>query len=85
MAGGMRGRVHAWQGTCMAGGMHDRGMCGMGAYVAGETATVVGDTHPTGMHSSYFLLGSTLFMAGNPNPIKVILYNIHFTNLTTYV
>ena len=35
MVGGMHGRGHAWQGAC----------------VGGETATAVGGTHPTGMHS----------------------------------
>ena len=38
MAGGMRGRGHAWQD-------------GMGTCVAGETATAAGGTHPTGIHS----------------------------------
>ena len=46
MAGGMHGRGCAWQGACMAGGMHGRGVC-----VAGEMATAVDGTHPTGMHS----------------------------------
>ena len=65
MAGGVHGRGCAWQGVCM-GGMHGRGgVCGrVGAYMkgacmtgvcvwggAGETATAVGGTHPTGMHS----------------------------------
>ena len=36
----------AWQEACMAGGMH-----GWGMYMAGETATTAGGTHPTGMHS----------------------------------
>ena len=41
MAGGayLAGRC-AWQGACMVGGM-----------CAGKTATKVGGTHPTGMHS----------------------------------
>ena len=52
------GGVHwgyTWWGV--AGGVHGRGMRGWGAYVvgvvcmAGETATVAGGTHPTGMHS----------------------------------
>ena len=34
------------EGVCMPGGMHSQGVC-----VAGETATAVGGTHPTGMHS----------------------------------
>ena len=39
--------VHAWQkGTCVA-----KGEGGMGACVAGETATAVHGTHPIGMHS----------------------------------
>ena len=61
MAGGMHGR-----GACMAGGVHgsrvcmvgvciSAGMCGgqawQGAWVAGETPTATGSTHPTGMHS----------------------------------
>ena len=55
MAGGMRGRGHAWQGACMVG------MCGMGvgACVAGtyapgryyEIRSKSGGTHPTRMHS----------------------------------
>ena len=52
MAGGMRGRV------CVAGGMcggvwGGRGMCGRGGgmCMAGETATAVDGTHPTGTHS----------------------------------
>ena len=38
---------HAWCGSAggVAGGMRGRGAC-----VAGETATAVGGTHPTGMH-----------------------------------
>ena len=44
----MAGR-HVWQGVCMA-----VGVCGgEGACVAGETATAVDGTHPTGMHSCY--------------------------------
>ena len=30
MAGGMHGRGHAWQGACMAGGVHGRGACVVG-------------------------------------------------------
>ena len=53
MAGGVCGGVCtwwgcAWQGVCMAGG---GGMCGRGAYMAGESATAAGSTHPTGIHS----------------------------------
>ena len=51
-----------FQGTCMAGecvwwGACVAGLCMggesyvVGACVAGETATAMGDTHPTGMHS----------------------------------
>ena len=45
---------HAWQGACMAGshecqgGVHGRGAC-----MAGEMATAVDGTHPTGMHSCF--------------------------------
>ena len=47
IVGGMHGRGYAWQGACMAGGM-----CGgWGVCMAGETATAVDGTHPTGMHS----------------------------------
>ena len=35
------------RGACMAGGVRGGG----GAFVAGETATAVDGTHPTGMHS----------------------------------
>ena len=37
----------------MAGGIHDGGVHGRGACVAGETATAADGMHPTGMHS-YF-------------------------------
>ena len=40
--GDMHGRGHAWQGSVHGGG---------GACAAGETATVVDGTHPTGKHS----------------------------------
>ena len=43
MHGGTR---HAWRGG--GGGMH-----GGGRGVAGETATEVGGTHPSGMHSCF--------------------------------
>ena len=43
---GMHGR-----GTCMV-----RGMCGEGACMAGDMATAVDGTHPTGMHSYFFHL-----------------------------
>ena len=48
MAGGVCGK-----GACMAGGMCGGGMHGGGggACVAGEMATAVDGTHPTGMHS----------------------------------
>ena len=69
MAGGMHGRgacvagdMHGG-GAYMAagvhgGGVHGRGdMCsGGGACVAGEMATAVDGTHPTGMHSCSYLL-----------------------------
>ena len=71
--GGTHGGGHAWQGwVCVAGGASMVGVCIMGGHawqgacMARETTTVAGGTHPTGMHSCYFLLGSTLFMAGNP-------------------
>ena len=60
--GGMHGRVCAWWGACMAGGMHGGGhVCGEGhawqwgggACVAGETAIAAGGTHPTGMPSCF--------------------------------
>ena len=38
----------AWQGVCMAGGMHGRVAC-----VGEETAIAVDGTHPTGMHSCF--------------------------------
>ena len=54
-------------GMCMAGGMHGRGMCGrgvhgrgcvwqkgmhgLGAYVAGEMTTAADGMHRTGIHS----------------------------------
>ena len=66
MAEDVHGRGCAWQGgmygreafmagrACVAGGMRGRGggACMEGwTCVAGETAIVAGDTHPTGMHS----------------------------------
>ena len=39
------------RGVCMEGGVHGRGCTWQGACVAGETATVAGGTHPTGMYS----------------------------------
>ena len=62
--GGMHGR-----GTCVAwGGMCGMGVCGLeghvwqrGACMAGETATAVDGTHPTGMHSC--LLVYLLFLS----------------------
>ena len=50
---------NVWQrGVCMAkrayvtGDVHGKdGMCGRGSIHAGETATEVGGTHPTGMYS----------------------------------
>ena len=35
----------------MAGGMCGRGVCGGEECIAGETATAVDGTHPTGMYS----------------------------------
>ena len=52
--GGVRGRgMHVWHGVCMAGGMCGKGVCMAGGHacVAGKTATAVGSTHPTAMHS----------------------------------
>ena len=58
------GGGHAWQGTC-GGGMHGRGACVAGCVCGGghawkgggmcvrETATEVGITHCTGMHSCF--------------------------------
>ena len=50
----MAKRGHAWQrGMCMAKGhvWQGEGACLAGGMRAGETATEVGVTHPTGMHS----------------------------------
>ena len=47
------------RGVCMAGGacvvvgINGRGVCVVGACVAGETATAADGTHPTGMHSCF--------------------------------
>ena len=47
ISGGLHGRGRGIRGR---EGMHGKG--GMwGAYMAGETATEAGGTHPTGMHS----------------------------------
>ena len=46
--GGMHGRGVCGRGACMAGGMHGGGAC-----MAGDTATAVDGTHPTGMHSCF--------------------------------
>ena len=39
-----------WQAACMAGGAYMAGR----AWMAGETTTEAGGTHPTGMHSCFF-------------------------------
>ena len=69
---GMRGRGgvcvaggHAWWGTGHGGGG------GGGACLAGEMATAASGTHPTGMHSCYFL---SLY------PKKFLLHPIFFLN-----
>ena len=59
VAGGMHSRGCVWWGhkwqMCVCGawqeGLHSRECSWQGACVAGETATAVDDTHPTGMHS----------------------------------
>ena len=62
MVGGMHGRG-AWQGLCMAGGMHGReGMHGRGACMAGEMATAVDSTHPTGMHSCFSIVLAPVYL-----------------------
>ena len=50
MAGGMHGRGHAWQVTCMAGRMYGRGVCMADTMRYGQQE---GGTHPTGMHSCF--------------------------------
>ena len=49
----VHGGWHAWQrrGACVAGGMHGKGHMWQEGVHAGEMATEVGGTHPTGMHS----------------------------------
>ena len=54
----------AWE-VCMAGGHAWQGVC-----VTGETATVAGGTHPTGMHSCYLVRLST-------NLIQIVLNDVH--------
>ena len=57
-----RGGGHAWQWVCMARGIHGReGMAG-GMCVAGEMATAVDGTHPTGMHSCCILSSIKLLL-----------------------
>ena len=51
--GGIHGSGCAWWGVCMAEGAC---VAGGGACVAGEMATAVDGTHPTGMHSCSYLL-----------------------------
>ena len=57
--GAVHDKGHVWQGgmhgrwACMAGGMCGRRACMTGVCVAGEMATAVGGTHPTGIHSCY--------------------------------
>ena len=59
MAGGVRGRGHAWWGVCLVrghaqqGDVHGGGCAWQGACVAGEMATAAGVTHPTGMHPCF--------------------------------
>ena len=62
MAGGVHGRGAYMAGVCVwQWGMHGRGICGRGAFVArgeaciaGEMATAADGTYPTGMHSFFF-------------------------------
>ena len=62
MVGGVHGRVCVLGGACMAGVMHDRGVCMAGrhewlracmagACMPGKMATAADGMHPTGMHS----------------------------------
>ena len=55
---------HAWQGVCMAWGMHGKGECVAkrvvrskwgGGCVAGETATAADGMHTTGIHSCFIV------------------------------
>ena len=52
--GGMHGRGCAWQGGMCGGGHAWWGACVAVVCMAGEMATAVGSTHPTGMHSCSF-------------------------------
>ena len=49
VAGGMRGRGHAWQGACVVGGMHGRGACIIWGCVW-QGACMVGACMAGGMH-----------------------------------
>ena len=50
--GGMHGREHAWSGGAWQGHVWwEESMCARGVYMAGETATAVDGTHPTGLYS----------------------------------
>ena len=54
MVGACIPRGHAWWGGHVwPGGVHAREACMLEVGMAGETATAVGDTHPTRMHSCY--------------------------------
>ena len=45
----------------MAGAVHGRVACMAGGCVAGEMATAVDSTHPTGMHSCFIMLCVRIF------------------------
>ena len=62
---GMHGGGMCGRGACMAGG---------GACVAGETATAVDSTHPTGIHyciSIYFSGGPRIFQREGHQPLSL--------------
>ena len=80
---GMHGRGCAWQGDVHGGGICDRrhswwGVCGG----AGEMATAVGGTHPTGMHSC-LLLKMVYFCRGRitEQPLSSYISQVTFNAL----
>ena len=70
MTGGVHDRRCAWQGMCMAGGMHSKGACmaERGACVVGETATAADGMHPT---ENVFLLFIALLLLAHGAPLFV--------------
>ena len=78
MAGGVHGKGVCMVGAYVTGGIHGGGVCD----VAGEMATAVGGTHPTGMHSC-LLLKMVYFCRGRitEQPLSSYISQVTFNAL----